>query len=236
MVIPSGGAILSDSVKAELQKLLPNTMILNTFGATESGHQGTAFPMGVPTQGRLTFYMDPSSTVLDDDLRPITPGSGVMGRLARRGRLPIGYYNDPDKTAATFPLIQGERWVLPGDLATIEADGQIRVFGRGSMCINTGGEKVFPEEVESVIKAHPAVFDVVVVGIPDEKWGQRVTAVVQPRSGREVTLDLLDAHCRTHIAGYKIPRQLRIVDQVIRQPSGKPDYHWARKVAMDERP
>ena len=117
--------------------------------------------------------------MLDDELQPVVPGSGVVGRLARRGRVPLGYYKDPEKSAATFPVIDGVRWAVPGDMATVEADGTITVFGRGSVSINTGGEKVYPEEVEAALKAHPTVFDAVVVGVPDERWGQRVVAVVQ---------------------------------------------------------
>jgi acyl-CoA synthetase (AMP-forming)/AMP-acid ligase II len=229
MVIASSGAILSDAVKDELQAHLPGTMILNNFGATETGHQGTAFSPG----GRPTFYMDESNTVLGDDLRPVKPGSGAMGRLARRGRLPVGYYNDPEKTAATFLVVDGQRWVVPGDFATVEEDGQITVFGRGAMCINSGGEKIFPEEVESALKAHPGVLDAVVVGVPDERWGQRVAAVVEPRPGAaELTLAALDTHCRTMIAGYKVPRQLRVIERIVRHPSGKPDYRWAKGIAL----
>ena len=227
MVIASSGAVLSDTVKAQLQERLPSTMILNNFGATETGHQGTSF-----SSGRPTFYMDESNTVLGDDLRPLKPGSGAMGKLARRGRLPVGYYNDPEKTAQTFLTLDGQRWVVPGDFATVEDDGQITVFGRGAACINSGGEKIFVEEVESVLKAHPAIEDAVVVGVPDERWGQRVAAVVSLRPGAEVTLALVDAHCRAHLAGYKVPRQLHVVTALVRQPSGKPDYRWAREVAV----
>jgi acyl-CoA synthetase (AMP-forming)/AMP-acid ligase II len=231
MVISSSGAILSDAVRDALQEKLPHTMILNNFGATETGHQGTAFSPGKPT-----FYMDESTTVLDDDLRPVKPGSGAMGKLARRGRLPIGYYNDPEKTAKTFLTIDGQRWVVPGDLATVEEDGQITLFGRGAVCINSGGEKIFVEEVESVLKAHAAVDDALVVGVPDERWGQRVAAVVSPRPGMEVTLAAIDAHCRERLAGYKVPRQLHVVAKLVRQPSGKPDYRWARDVALGNQP
>jgi acyl-CoA synthetase (AMP-forming)/AMP-acid ligase II len=175
--------------------------------------------------------MDESNTVLGDDLRPIAPGSGIVGRLARRGHLPVGYYKDPAKTAATFVTVDGVRWVIPGDMATIEEDGRITVFGRGAVCINTGGEKVFPEEVEAALKAHPGVADAVVVGVPDEKWGSRVAAVVQARPGADVTLASLDAHCRSRIAGYKVPRQLALVAELVRHPSGKPDYRWAAEAA-----
>jgi 3-oxocholest-4-en-26-oate---CoA ligase len=228
MVISSSGAILSDAVKEHLQERLPHTMILNNFGATETGHQGTAFSPG----GKPTFYMDESNTVLGDDLRPLQPGSGVMGRLARRGRLPVGYYNDPEKTAATFLTIDGERWVVPGDFATLEEDGQITIHGRGAVCINSGGEKIFVEEVESVLKSCSAVEDAVVVGVPDDRWGQRVAAVVSARPGAEVTLALIDAHCRAQLAGYKVPRELHVVPALVRQPSGKPDYRWAREIAL----
>ena len=230
MVISSSGAILSDTVKQSLQEKIPHTMILNNFGATETGHQGTTF-----TQGRPTFYMDESNTVLDDDLKPVKPGSGVMGKLARRGRLPVGYYNDPEKTAATFLTVGTERWVVPGDLATVEEDGQITVFGRGAACINSGGEKIFVEEVEGVLKACAGVEDAVVVGVPDERWGQRVAAVASARPGAEVTLPVIDAHCRAHLAGYKVPRELHVVERLVRQPSGKPDYRWAREVALGRR-
>jgi acyl-CoA synthetase (AMP-forming)/AMP-acid ligase II len=177
--------------------------------------------------------MDDTSTVFDDDMRPVVPGSGVIGRLARRGRIPLGYYNDPQKTAATFLTVDGVRWVVPGDLATIESDGLITVFGRGAVCINSGGEKIFPEEVEAALKAHGDVLDAVVVGVPDERWGQRVAAIVQPRTGSKLTLDQLEAHCRTRIAGYKVPRQLKVVDEIARHPSGKPDYRWAAAVASE---
>jgi 3-oxocholest-4-en-26-oate---CoA ligase len=230
LVIASAGAVLSDAVKDALQELLPNVMVLNNFGATETGHQGMG-GFGEASGGKPRFAMDESNTVLGEDNRPIAPGSGIVGKLARRGRLPVGYYKDPAKTAATFVNIEGERWVIPGDLATIEEDGRITVFGRGAVCINTGGEKVFPEEVEAALKAHPGVLDAVVVGVPDDKWGQRVAAVIQARPGADVTLASVEAHCRSFVAGYKIPRQVAVVEQVVRHPSGKPDYRWAAEAA-----
>jgi acyl-CoA synthetase (AMP-forming)/AMP-acid ligase II len=234
IVIASAGAVLSDVVKEELQERLPNVMVLNNFGATETGHQGMG-GFGEASKGRPSFAMDDSNTVLGEDMRPLCPGSGVIGKLARRGRLPLGYYKDPEKTAATFVTIDGERWVIPGDLATIEEDGRITVFGRGAVCINSGGEKIFPEEVEAALKAHPGVLDAVVVGVPDEKWGSRVAAVVQPRPGADITLAALEAHCRTRIAGYKVPRQLSLVEVLVRHPSGKPDYRWAAETARGGR-
>ncbi len=231
LVIASAGAILSPSVRDRLQELLPETMVLNNFGASETGHQGSAFP-GTETgaDGRPSFAMSEDSLVLDDDLRPIEPGSGKLGRLARGGHVPLGYYKDEAKTRERFVTIDGRRFVLPGDAATVEADGRITVYGRGVNCINTGGEKVFPEEVEEALKAHPDVFDALVVGLADERWMQRVAAVVEPRPGKAPTLEELQAHCRTLLAGYKMPRQLLLVEAVSRQPSGKPDYAWARRV------
>jgi acyl-CoA synthetase (AMP-forming)/AMP-acid ligase II len=176
--------------------------------------------------------MDDTTVVLDEDtMTPVVPGSDIVGRVARSGHIPSGYYNDPEKTAATFVEVDGRRYVITGDMATVEDDGTIRLLGRGSGCINTGGEKVFPEEVEAVLKAHDAVYDAVVVGVADERWGQRVAAVVQPVAGAEPTLDELVAHCRTSLAGYKVPRSLVLVDAVVRSPAGKADYRWAKSVA-----
>lgn len=222
---------------------MPNTKIVDTFGASESGGQGRLITSdGGPPRLRT----DDRSCVFDDDLKPVEPGSGVIGRLARRGRIPIGYHKDPDKTAATFPVIDGVRWSMPGDLAQVAQDGTILLLGRGAVCINTGGEKVFPEEVEQVVKAHPAVVDALVVGVPDDRFGQRVAAVVSlreesdrsaPDSGRpsaEIsgpTNDELNAFCHEHISGYKVPREWHIVPEVVRLPTGKPDYRWAAAIA-----
>jgi acyl-CoA synthetase (AMP-forming)/AMP-acid ligase II len=232
LAVASAGAILSPAVRDRLQELLPDALILNNFGSTETGHQGSAFP-GSETgaDGRPSFAMDDHSLVVDDEMKPLAPGDGRIGRLARGGHIPLGYYKDEAKTAERFVTVDGKRYALPGDMATIEADGRITVYGRGSNCINTGGEKVFPEEVEEALKAHPEVFDALVVGLADERWMQRVAAVVQPRPGCAPDLATLQAHCRTVLAGYKVPRQLTLVATVERQPSGKPDYAWAREVA-----
>jgi acyl-CoA synthetase (AMP-forming)/AMP-acid ligase II len=151
-----------------------------------------------------------------------------VGRLATRGRAPIGYYKDPEASARAFVTIDGERYTLPGDMASIDADGTIHLHGRGSLCINTGGEKVYPEEVEAALKAHDSVFDALVVGAPDPRWGERVVAVVQAVDGASPTLEELDAHCRTTLAGYKVPRALYVVDEIRRTAAGKPDYTWAK--------
>jgi len=230
LVLGSAGAILSDTVRERFRARVPNLTITDVWGASETGYQGAATPDSSPDRG-LRFTMNESNTVLDDDGRSVAPGSGVVGRLAQRGRIPLGYYNDPEKTARTFVEVDGVRWVLPGDLGTVDPDGTIRVFGRGSACINSGGEKIFPEEVEAALKAHPDVFDAVVVGVPDERWGSRVAAVVQPRPGRRPDPEALAAHCRERIAGYKVPRELHLVDEMRRSPSGKADYPWARELA-----
>ena len=178
------------------------------------------------------FTPYPSTTVIDElTRRPVEPGSGAIGRVALSGRIPLGYYNAPEKTAETFVEIDGVRWVLTGDMATIAEDGTVRLFGRGSGCINTGGEKVFPEEVEAVLKAHPSVYDVLVVGVDDQRWGQAVAAVVEPAPGASPTLDELAEHCRPSLAGYKVPRSLVLVDHVERSPAGKADYRWAQRTA-----
>ena len=179
------------------------------------------------------FTMGEFMTVLGDDLRPVEPGSAQIGRLARSGHVPLRYHKDDVKTAATFITTpDGARWVVPGDYARIEPDGTITLLGRGSVCINSGGEKIFPEEVEAALKSHPDVFDAVVIGVPDDRFVERVAAIVKPRSGATVSLPDLHAHCRTKIAGYKVPRQLVLLDELVRTPVGKPDYRWAKQTAM----
>ncbi|MFY9616097.1 MAG: acyl-CoA synthetase [Candidatus Dormiibacterota bacterium] len=231
LVISSAGAIFSATVRDLLHKHLPNVMLLDNFGASETGFQGRATEDSSPDKG-LKFTMNDRTTVVDDDLNPVVPGSGVVGRVALKGRVPMGYYNDPVKTAATFFEVDGVRWAMLGDMGTVNADGTITVFGRGSQCINSGGEKIFPEEVEAALKSHPDVFDAVVVGIPDERWGERVAAVVAPRDGRAPGLDDLIRHCESRVARYKLPRALISVAEIKRSPSGKPDYSWARQVAL----
>jgi acyl-CoA synthetase (AMP-forming)/AMP-acid ligase II/acyl-coenzyme A thioesterase PaaI-like protein len=228
IVIASAGAILSRSVREQLTRLLPNVMLINSFGASEAGHAGNALPDDDGARPR--FMMDETCCVLGADGKPLPPGSTEVGRLARRGRIPLGYYNDPEKTAATFPVLDGQRWVVPGDMASVDADGLITVHGRGAVCINSGGEKIFPEEVEEALKGHPAVEDAVVVGVPDERWGERVAALVRPRP-TTTPIDL-DGWCKKLIAGYKVPRDFHLVAEIERHPSGKPDYRWAKAEVM----
>ena len=171
----------------------------------------------------------PTTVVLDDDNRPVPPGG--VGRLAKSGYLPLGYYKDPVKTAAMFAEVDGVRYAVPGDLARVEEDGSITLLGRGNTCVNTGGEKVFPEEVEGALKSHPDVFDALVIGVPDERLGQRVGALVQPRDGAALDLAALDAHLRRQIAGYKVPRSIWPVPAIGRTAAGKADYGWAHQHA-----
>ncbi len=240
-VIASGGAVLSTSVKDQLRRLLPDTKLVDTFGASETGGQGRLRASAEGGPPRLVT--DEHTVVFDGDLKPVEPGA--VGRLARSGWVPLGYRGDPERTAATFPVIDGVRWSIPGDLARLEDDGTIALLGRGSTSINTGGEKVFPEEVENALKGHPAVFDALVVGVPDEHYGERVVAVVSMRPGR-VTAEPtepaqsrgptdaeLEAHARRHVAGYKVPRSWIRVPRCERLPTGKPDYRWARAVALE---
>ncbi|MFF8612315.1 acyl-CoA synthetase [Streptomyces sp. NPDC015350] len=232
--VSSSGAIMSDSVRAEFQALVPTVMLLNNFGSSESGFNGTATDDSGPENG-FRLRVNSRTEVVDPATHePVAPGE--PGRIAQRGHVPLGYYNDPAKTAQTFFRRGEERWVLLGDMATVDADGIVTVLGRGSQCINTGGEKVYPEEVEQALKAHPDVYDALVAGAPDARWGNRVAAVVQLREGApEPSLDDIQAHCRTRLAGYKIPRRLVITGRIRRSPSGKADYRWARSVVAPPR-
>jgi acyl-CoA synthetase (AMP-forming)/AMP-acid ligase II len=230
-VVGSGGAVLSPSTKEKLTALLPNAIVADGFGSSETGTMGTHRSTGAEGVQPTRFTMNDTVAVFDDDLQRVEPGSDTIGRLARRGHIPLRYHKDEQKTAATFATIEGERWVLPGDFARVRADGTIELLGRGSVCINTGGEKVYPEEVEAVVKGHPRVADAVVVGVPDERWGERVVAVIQP-SDEPPTLDDIQSVCRAKLAGYKVPREIKIVDHVVRSPAGKTDYRWAKREAM----
>ncbi len=231
LLLGSGGSILSGDVKDRLLAALPSVIaLIDGIGSSESPAQAVAVTRrgGSPTTS-LRFSAKPTTMVVDESLRPVPAGSGIVGRLATTGRVPLGYLSDPERSARTFVEIDGARWSLPGDMATMDPDGTVHLLGRGSFCINTGGEKVYPEEVEAVMKAHPLVADAVVVGIPDERWGERVAAVVQTAAGT-LTLDELQAHCREHLAGYKTPRVLHVVDRIERLPTGKADYRWAQAV------
>ncbi len=224
--VASAGAILSRTVRTALQERLPDAMILNNFGASEVGHQGVAMYDDDP-EARPRFFLHEGSALLDDQLQPITE-PGKVGYLARSGRIPVGYYNDPEKTARTFVEVGGVRYVVPGDMAVLDEDGFIDLLGRGAVCINTGGEKVYPEEVEEALKTHEAVLDALVVGIPDPKWQERVAAVIALRPDMQVSADEIEAWCRRKVAGYKVPRMIVMAPEIARFASGKPDYKWAR--------
>src|SRR4051812_22983663 len=225
--IGSGGAPLSPGGRAELAAMFPHVILADGYGASETGAQASSLG-----DGRFSVFDDETLVLNPETLVPIEPGSGEEGRVARRGHIPLAYYNDPEKTAATFVERDGERWVLTGDMATVLDDGTIQLFGRGSMSINTGGEKVFPEEGEGILVGHVDVYDAIVVGLPDDRWGERVTAVVQRAPGSSVTEEELAAHCKEKLAGYKVPRSYVFVDAVQRSPVGKADYAWAKEAAM----
>jgi 3-oxocholest-4-en-26-oate---CoA ligase len=236
MLLGSGGSILSGPAKDALMDAFPSVVaIVEGIGSSESPAQAVALTTrsGTPSAS-LTFSAKAETMVVGDDLRPVARGSGVVGRLATRGRVPLGYYKDEARSARTFVEIDGARWSLPGDMATIDPDGTVHLLGRGSLCINTGGEKVYPEEVEAALKTHLAIADAVVVGAPDERFGQRVVAVVAPADpGAPPDLESVQSHCRARLAGYKLPRALYVVGEVVRTEAGKPDYAWARTVATD---
>lgn len=232
VLVSSGGALWSKSSKDQLLALLPGLYLRDGFGASESGVDGT---LDTDESGVSRVRGNPNMTLVDADLRSIEPGSDELGYIARSGHVPLGYFNDEAKTAATFPVVDGVRMAVLGDMGRIEADGAIVLLGRGSGCINTGGEKVFPEEVEAVLKSHPAVMDAVVTGIPHERYGEQVSAVVQLRDDvTDIDTDHLAQHCRTSIAGYKVPRSITLVPHVVRSPAGKADYRWARSIATAE--
>jgi len=231
--LASAGAILSQPLRDLIAARLPNVFVIDSFGSTETGFNGTAAAGSQPVDG-LKFAVNERTRVFDDERKPVQPGSGVVGRVAQRGHIPVGYYGDAVKTAETFVQIDGERWVLLGDMATVEADGSMRFLGRGSICINSGGEKIYPEEVEGALKSIPGVVDAVVAGIPDERWGQRVAAVLQVREGQAVpTQQEVEQHLASRIARYKVPRFVHAVDLMQRSPSGKPDYGWATQVLTE---
>jgi 3-oxocholest-4-en-26-oate---CoA ligase len=231
-VLGSGGAILSPPLKRAFLELLPDILLVDGFGSSETGAQGaTVVSAGgeiVPT----AFKMDEHTLVLDDKLtRRLEPGENEIGWLARSGHLPLGYLNDEEKTRRTYPVIGGVRYAVPGDRARAGEGGTIDVFGRDSVCINSGGEKVFAEEVERALKQHPAVYDVVVTGTPSERWGEQVTAVVALRPGEKANEDELRDAAAKELARYKLPKTIVFVERIVRHESGKPDYRWAKETA-----
>jgi acyl-CoA synthetase (AMP-forming)/AMP-acid ligase II len=231
--VGSGGAVFSESKQEAFRQHFPNVFIMNSFGSSESGNMGMDGG-GKKGQGlgnvSKSEFMSVITDVEGEPHRHVEPGE--MGIFARSGYIPVGYYNDPVKTAKTIVEVDGTPWLLLGDEARLEDDGTITVYGRGSNCINSGGEKIFPEEVEQALKAHPGIFDCLVVATPDERFGSRVTAVVAARDGVALTLESVQDDARKYIAGYKLPRELHLVDEVPRAPSGKPAYPKALEIAL----
>jgi len=235
-VISSTAAVLSPAVKRELASLLPDgTMFIESIGATEAGLQAMSWDAASGPGGHSAYQLRDNSVLLSEDRRrSLEPGGDEVGWLATRGHLPLGYLGDPERTRRTFPVIDGVRYCIGGDRARWAEDGRLLFLGRDSACINTGGEKVYAEEVERVVKGHPSVEDALVVGVRDARWGQRVTAVVSLRNaGASPTVEELRAHCAPHLADYKIPRAIVVAAEIARSPSGKPDYAWAKAFAEE---
>lgn len=227
----NGGAPMSPTVRHRLLEAVPHIMLLDAVGSSETGIQMNHYSAKGAEADTAIFSPQEDTTVVSDDLdRRLQPGEGG-GWLARRGRIPLGYLGDPDKTARTFPVIEGVRWSVPGDRANLLADGRIELLGRDGVTVNSGGEKIFVEEVERAVAAHPAVRDVVVVGRPSERWGSEVVAVVQLAEGADVTDEEIIAEAGTHIARYKCPKAIVRVSELERSPSGKADYRWAKTQA-----
>ncbi|MCT1433941.1 AMP-binding protein [Dietzia maris] len=225
-MVASGGGIWSKTSRDRLVAEFPNVIIRDNFGASESGNDGE---MSLNEDGEMLLPPGPRLGLIDESNQPIEPGSDEIGYIVRRGHVPVGYWNDPEKTAKTFPEVDGRRVSILGDMGRVREDGTIVFLGRGSGCINTGGEKVFPEEVEQALKAHPAVHDALVAGAPDERYGQKVAAVVSFREGMSAAPEELSAFLRESLANYKVPKVIVDVPEIRRSPAGKADYKWAKE-------
>jgi acyl-CoA synthetase (AMP-forming)/AMP-acid ligase II len=233
MAIISSGVMWSEETKQGLLRHQPTMLLIDMFSSSEALGLGSSISSGSGTTRTAKFRLGENAKVLADDGREVQPGSGEVGRVAVKGRTPVGYYKDEEKSARTFLVIDGERYSVPGDYAVVEDDGTLRLLGRGSVCINTGGEKVFPEEVEEVLKTHPAVHDAVVVGVPDETWGEAITAMVEPVPDSVVDEGDVIAHVKTRLASFKAPKRVLTVDTIGRAPNGKVDYKRLRAQAVD---
>ena len=232
-LISSSGVMFSEASKQGLLRHLPHLMIVDAFSSSEAVGMGQSVSAAGVDPHTATFSVGTNTKVFDEDLREVEPGSGKVGRVAVGGHQPIGYYKDPDKSAATFLTVDGRRYSVPGDFATVEADGTITLLGRGSVCINTGGEKVFPEEVEEVLKTHDDVRDAVAVGVPDEKFGEAITAIVELAPDTDLDEAAVIAHVKGHLASFKAPKRVLVVDTIGRAPNGKVDYKRLRRYAED---
>ncbi|MEU2256989.1 acyl-CoA synthetase [Nocardia xishanensis] len=226
LAIASGAALLSQAMKNTLLEMFPSAVVSDSIGSSETGFGGIGFAQkdDDPTRGPRV-RTGRGAMVVDDEARPVAPGA--EGWLAKTGAVPLGYYKDPEKSARLFKTVDGARIVVTDDRARAETDGSVTLIGRGNMVINTGGEKVFVEEVEGVLKAHARIYDAVVIGVPHERWGRQVAAVVTAAESGPIDFDALEQHVRRHLAGYKVPKQIWVADAIARSPSGKPDYRWA---------
>lgn len=231
--IGSSGTVWNFENKQALLAHLPGAVLFDSLGSSEAVGLGSSMSAAGETAQTARFMVGPNSAVFSDDGRRVEPGSGEKGLVATAGFVPVGYYKDPEKSAKTFRTYEGRRWSVPGDYAIVEADGAMTLLGRGSQVINTGGEKVFPEEVEEALKRHPAVRDAVVVGVPDARFGERICAVVELEAGVEsLTLEVLSGHVRAQLADYKAPRAL-VLAPVSRAPNGKVDYKASKALAIE---
>ncbi len=233
VAVASSAAIFSRPVKERWMAAFPNVFFTDSVGSSETGFQGTGLQDAENIKGEgCVVSLGPESVVLDEgnQILDMATSVGAVGRLARSGSVPLGYYKDPEKSARTFLEIDGTRYSVPGDFARIEADNKVTLLGRGSNCINTGGEKVYPEEVEMALKAHPEVYDVLVVGVTDENYGQAVSAVIQPRGENQPTLEELRTFLRPMLSGYKLPRAVTYVPEIPRSATGKANYPKAREL------
>jgi fatty-acyl-CoA synthase len=234
-ILTSSGAILTAALKDEIFRAIPGVRLLDALGSSESGQQASQISRAGEKASTGDFVLTEDNVILREDFSAVVPpGSDEQGWLARRGFVPLGYYRDAEKTRRTFPVVDGVRYSVPGDRAIAEADGRLRLLGRDSVTINSGGEKIFAEEVEHALKHHPSVYDAVVVGTPHARWGQQVTALVQLREGARISEDELRRTAEAHIARYKLPRAFVFVDEILRSPSGKADYPWAKQKAKEE--
>ncbi len=233
--IGTGGAATNPKYQEALLELLPQLTLINGYGSSETGNMGFGHSRSdIRTD---TFTLREGGLVLAEDYsRFLRPGEQEVGWVAREGRIPLGYFDDPEATGKTFPVIDGKRVVISGDRASLESDGTLRLYGRDSLVVNTGGEKVFVEEVEEVLRAHPVVADALVVGRPSDRWGEELVALVQLRGGADASREELHAHCTSQLARFKAPKDVIFVDQVQRLGNGKADYRWAKRQARDKAP
>jgi fatty-acyl-CoA synthase len=232
-LIVSSGVMWSPPVKQALLEHVPHALLYDSFGSSEAVGFGAELTTRQSTVALGKFRIGPNCKVFTPEGKEVEPGSGEPGFIARSGPIPLGYYKDEKKSAETFKTYQDRRWSIPGDWCTVNADGTIVLHGRGSVCINTAGEKVYPEEIEEALKTHPAVADAIVVGVPDDKWGEAVTGVVRLEPDRSVSEEELRAHVRERLAGYKTPKRVLFAEQTLRAPNGKADYKAAKRVAFE---